>query len=91
MTVLNSQITSGIVSQLAEGVGHSLIVPTTPMLAESGTGSGNSETNSSVPAVNPAGVGCAVERREEECASHLKVMQLTFRHLQTRLIFLLVY
>ncbi len=91
MTVLNSRITSGIVSQLAEGVGNSLIVPTTPMSTESGTGSGNSETNSSAPAVNPARVGCAVERKEEECASHLKVMQLTFGHLRTRLIFLLVY
>ncbi len=69
LAVVNSQITSGIVSQLAEGVGNSSLVPTAPSTADTGEGNGNSETNSSSPAVNPASAGCAVERMEEECAT----------------------
>ncbi len=69
LAVINSQITSGIVSQLAEDVGNSSIVPTAPASADTGTGSGNSETNSSAPAANPADAGCAVEQMEAECAT----------------------
>ncbi len=69
LAVVNSQIASGIVSQLAEGVGNSSLVPTAPSTADTGEGNGNSETNSSSPAVNLASAGCAVERMEEECAT----------------------
>ncbi len=69
LAVVSSQITSGIVSQVAEGVSNISIVPTAPTLADTGAGSGNLETNSSVPTVNPASTGCVVERMEEECAT----------------------
>ncbi len=69
LAVVNSQITSGIVSQLAEGVGNSSLVPTAPSTADTGKGNGNSDTNSSSPAANLANAGCAVERMEEECAT----------------------
>ncbi len=69
LAVKNSQITSSIVSQLAEGVGNSSLVPTAPSTADTGEGNGNSKTNSPSTAANPASVGCVVERMEEECAS----------------------
>ncbi len=69
LAVINSHITSGIVSQLAEGVGNSPIMPTASTLAVTGAGSGNSETTSSAPAANPASAGCTIERMEEECAT----------------------
>ncbi len=65
LAVVNSQITSGVVSQLAEGVGNSSLVPTVPTSADTGVEGGNSETNS----LAPAGAGCAVVRMEEECAT----------------------
>ena len=46
LAVINSQITSTIVSQLSEGVGNSLIESTAPASTDTGTGSGNSEMNS---------------------------------------------
>ncbi len=69
LAVVHSQINAGIISQLAEGVSNSSIVPTTPATADTGARNGNSEANSQAPAVNPADAGCAVEQMEEECAT----------------------
>ncbi len=69
LAIVNSQITTGIVSELAEGVGNSSIVPTAPASADTGAGNGNSEANSPSPAANSANAECAVERIEEECAT----------------------
>ncbi len=74
--MINNQITSGIVSQQTEGVGNSSIMPTAPLLADTGAGSGNSERNYSAPAANLASAGCVVERMEEVC--YPEAMQLTF-------------
>ncbi len=69
LAVVNSQINADVIAELAEGVGNSSIVPTAPTSADTGMGSGNSETNSSAPAANPADAGCAVEQMEDECAT----------------------
>ena len=69
LAVIHSQINAGIISQLAEGVSNSSIMPTAPATADTGAGNGNSEANSQAPAVNPAEAGCAVEQMEEECAT----------------------
>ena len=61
LAAINSQINSGILSQLTEGVSNSSIVTTAPMTADTSMGSGNSEVNSQAPAMNPAHAGCAVE------------------------------
>ncbi len=69
LTVINSQFTSGIASQQAEGVANSLIVPTASTSADNRMGHSNSETTSSAPDVHLANPGCAVEQMEEECAT----------------------
>ena len=69
LAAINSQIISGILSQLTEGVSNSSIATTAPVTADTGTGSGNSEANSQAPAMNPAHAGCAVEQMEAECAT----------------------
>ncbi len=69
LAVVNSQITSGIVSQLAEGVGNNSLKPTALSTADTGEGNGNSETNSSSPAANLSSAGCAVKRMEDECTT----------------------
>ncbi len=68
LAAINSQINSGILSQLTEGVSNSSIATTTPVTTDTGTGSGNSDANSQAPAMNPAHAGCAVQQMEAECA-----------------------
>ncbi len=69
LAAINSQINSGILSQLTEGVSNSSIATTAPMTADTSMGNSNSEANSQAPAVNPAHAGCAVEKMEAECST----------------------
>ncbi len=69
LAAINSQINSGILSQLTEGVSNSSIATTALMTADTGMGNGNSEANSQALAANPAHAGCAVEHMEADCAT----------------------
>ncbi len=65
LAVMNSQINSGIINELAEGVDNSSIVPTNPRVS-AGEGLA-SETSSSTPAVILSYAESADEQMEAEC------------------------
>lgn len=69
LAVVDSQINAGVITELMEGVGNSSIMTTAPTLADTGAGSGNSETTSSAPGATPANAGGVVKLMEDECAT----------------------